>query len=254
MSSSGTRSPSKAPSKTPSKTPGKAPDGRQARWDEHNQTRRQQIIDAAVEVIEAGEPGAEVHVQQIAQRAGLSRTVIYRHFDDRGDLDRAVQVDILDGLWARLLPAVSLDGTVPHIIERVVSTYVGWAVDHPALHKLAEQDVSADGTGPLAQGIERIARQVSELITVALDLLDAKATDDERAAIDPLVFGLVGAVFGAVRRWMSMPVREPAAPVVIQLVTRSVWHLLNGHAADLGITLDPDQPVEDLLRLEEGTP
>ncbi len=73
----------------------RVPDGRQARWDKHNQARRQAILDAALAVVEAGAPGAEFHVQQIADRAGLSRTVVYRHFADRADLDQAVQTEML---------------------------------------------------------------------------------------------------------------------------------------------------------------
>lgn len=221
------------------------PDGRQARWDRHNEQRRQQILDAAIAVIEDGEPGAEFHVHQIAERAGLNRTVVYRHFSDRSDLDRAVQSEIFDGLWAELLPSVTLDGTIPQIVERIVATYVGWAVAHPALHRVAEQ--GADGPGPLQQGLARIAAQVGELITTAVEVLDLDVDDDERAAIDPLVFGLVGAVFGAVRRWMARPDRVPAAPKLVELVTRSVWFILEGHGRALGVVLDPRQPVEELL-------
>ncbi|WP_435741569.1 TetR/AcrR family transcriptional regulator [Nocardioides sp. SYSU DS0663] len=221
------------------------PDGRQARWDRHNQERRQKILDAAIAVIEAGEPGAELHVQQIADRAGLSRTVVYRHFADRGDLDRAVQAEILDGLWAELLPSVTLDGTIPQIVERIVATYVGWAVAHPALHRIAED--GDDSHGALQQGLAHIAAQVCELITTAVEILDLEISDEERAAIDPLVFGLVGAVFGAVRRWMARPERVPAAPKLVELVTRSVWFILEGHGRALGVELDPEQPVEELL-------
>lgn len=221
------------------------PDGRQARWDRHNQERRQQILDAAIAVIEAGEPGAELHVQQIADRAGLSRTVVYRYFSDRGDLDRAVRAEILDGLWAQLLPSVTLDGTIPQIVERIVASYVGWAVAHPALHRVAEG--SGDGDGALQQGLAHIAAQVCELITTAVEILDLEITDEERAAIDPLVFGLVGAVFGAVRRWMAREERLPAAPKLVELVTRSVWFILEGHGRALGIELDPAQPVEEML-------
>lgn len=228
------------------------PDGRQVRWDRHNQERRQRIIDAAIGVISENDPGAEFHVQQIAERAGLSRTVIYRHFSDRADLDREIQVAILDDLWALLLPAVTLDGTIPDIIERIVSTYVTWAVDHPSLHRIAEQDTIGDS--PLQQGIEVIARQLVELIETAVDLLGVDPPSELRAALDPLVFALVGAVFAAVRRWVSRPVREPGAEVVVALVTESVWYILDGHAHALGIELQRDQPIEELLASVEGEP
>ena len=61
-------------------------------------------------------------------------------------------------------------------VERIVSTYVSWAVAHPALHRLAEQDSSVDGTGPLQQGIEKIAHQVVELISTAVELLGVDET------------------------------------------------------------------------------
>jgi AcrR family transcriptional regulator len=231
----------------------KSPDGRQVRWDRHNQERRSTILAAAIGVVEASEPGAEVHVQQIAERAGLSRTVVYRHFTDRADLDRAVQAEILDGLWAELLPAVTLDGTIIEIIERVVSTYVGWAVAHPALHRLAERDSSGDGGGPLQQGLERIAGQVVDLITTATQLLELDLDDDQRAGLDPLVFAIVGAVFSAVRRWMSLPARTPAAPVLVGLVTQTVWHILDGHARSLGVVLDPHRPVQELFAAPGST-
>src|ERR1041384_8250665 len=101
------------------------PDGRQLRWDKHNQARRQTILDAAVAVLEETEPGEDIHVQQIAQRAGLSRTVVYRHFTDRADLDQAVQTDILEMLAGDLLPEVTLDGTIEEIIQRIVERDLG---------------------------------------------------------------------------------------------------------------------------------
>ncbi len=107
-------------------------DGRQARWERHNRERRRHVLEAAVVVLESEPPGTEVHVQQIAERAGINRTVVYRHFTDRADLDRAVRAHILDGLAAELLPHITLDGTVREIIRRVVSTYVDWVVAHPS--------------------------------------------------------------------------------------------------------------------------
>jgi hypothetical protein len=43
-----------------------ARDGRHARWDRHKEERRQQIIDATTAAVEEAGPGAEIHVQQIA--------------------------------------------------------------------------------------------------------------------------------------------------------------------------------------------
>jgi AcrR family transcriptional regulator len=218
-------------------------DGRQARWDKHNEERRAKILDAALAVIGEGDPGAEFHVQQIAARAGLNRTVVYRHFDDRADLDRAIRAHILDSLTDGLIPEVTLDGTVNQIIRRIVAAYVDWVVAHPAAHAFAAQELS----GPFEQGTDRIAFAVNDILMLAITLLGADLDDDERALVDPLAHGLVGAVFGTVRRWVSREPRAPEATALVDLLSQSVWNLLDGHARRLGLVLDPDLPLVDLL-------
>jgi len=230
--------------------PQQRPDGRQARWNQHNESRRRRIIDAAVEVIEAGRPGADVHVQQIASRAGLSRTVVYRHFEDRRDLDRAVQQHIIAMLWETLQPSMRLDGTVPEIIDRIVGTYVGWAVEHPALHRMADHDQTPDG--PLEKALEEIAGQVGQFVSLAILALGGELTEDAAAAVDPLVYGIVGSVFGAVRRWLARPTPSLSAERLATLASQSVWFVLAGHAATLGVVIDPQQPVEELVAAALG--
>lgn len=217
-------------------------DGRQARWDKHNQARRAQILDAALAVIGAGAPGEEFHVHQIAQQAGLNRTVVYRHFNDRADLDRAIREHILDDLSAGLIPEVTLDGTVNQIIRRIITAYVDWVVAHPAAHAFASQE-----SGPVVQGTDRIAGAVTDILQLAITLLGAELDDDEQALVDPLAHGLVGAVFGTVRRWVSREPRQPTGRALVDLLSQSVWNLLDGHARRLGLSIDPDSPLVDLL-------
>ncbi len=224
------------------------PDGRQLRWDKHNQARRQTILDAAIAVLEETEPGEDIHVQQIAQRAGLSRTVVYRHFTDRADLDQGVQTAILEMLAGELLPEVTLAGTIDEFMQRIVGTYVRWTVSHPSLDLFAEHDVpGAAGSSALEVAVVQIAAQVEEIILVGAEQLGAPLSDDDAAALDPLVFGLVGAVFSATRRWLARTDRRPEPDLFVRLVSDSVWHIIDGHARRLGIELDPDVSVEALF-------
>jgi AcrR family transcriptional regulator len=232
-------------------------DGRQARWDQHKEERRQQIIDAAIAVVEESGPGVEVHIQQIAQRAGLSRTVVYRHFEDRADLDRAVQASILEAFWAQLMPEITLDGTVPQIIERAVGTYVRWAVAHPALHRLADHDVvraRADGDrGPLEQGLERLAHQIAQIVHVGAVALGGELSEEDVASLDPLAYGIVGAAFSSVRRWLAHPSPTLPPEAVIRLISQTLWYAIDGHARRFGLEIDPDRPVDQIaLQLVGG--
>jgi AcrR family transcriptional regulator len=221
-------------------------DGRQVRWEQHNVERRAAILTAAIEVIEATPTGDEVNVARIAERAGVGRTVIYRHFADRAELDREIRVAVLNDVWDHLLPVLTLQGSIPQIVERAVAAYVGWADAHPALHHVAVT-TEPGGANPLDEGVAVIADRVVELIETAVDILRLDLSDDDRAAVDPLVHGFVGAVFGVVRRWLARPVREPSAQVLVELTTASVWFQLQGHARALGLELLADQPIEELL-------
>ncbi|WP_158296546.1 TetR/AcrR family transcriptional regulator, partial [Nocardioides albidus] len=184
-------------------------DGRRRRWQEHNQTRRQVIIDAAIAVLERQSPGEEFQLQAVAGEAGMSRTVIYRHFEDRSDLDRAVQREICDHVRSELLPALSYDGTPDQIIHRVVGNFVRWAEAHPALYWFAERDLAGWGPSPLSQAVEQVAESIEAIMAIVVAALGGELADDDRAALDPWVFGMIGAVFAAVRRWLERDVREP---------------------------------------------
>jgi hypothetical protein len=128
----------------------------------------------------------------------------------------------------------------------VVSTYIRWAEAHPALHRMADHDV--DGTdGPLEEGLELLAGRIAEVIAAGLLTLGASPTEEQVEALDPLVYGLVGAVFSAVRRWLSRGERGVDSAALITLVSQSLWYVVDGHARTLGIVIDPQRPLDELV-------
>ena len=222
-------------------------DGRRRRWQEHNQTRRQVIIDAAVAVLERQAPGEEVQVQAVADQANMSRTVIYRHFEDRADLDRAVQRQICKDLGRELLPALSYDGRPEEIVHQIIEAFVGWASKHPTLYWFAERDLSDWGPNPFAEALELVAVQIEGIMETVVNNLGAELPPNDRAGLDPWVFGMIGAVSGALRRWLNREVREPDAETFIAILSETVWLQINGMATSRGIDL-PDLPVARLLQ------
>lgn len=225
----------------------KAPDGRQARWREHNESRRQAIIDAAITVLVQQAPGEEIPLQAVAELAGLSRTVIYRHFEDRADLDREVQRTVCARLGAELLPALSMDGRPDEIVGRVIEAFVSWAVEHPSLISFAERDVAGWGPSPIAEAMEAIAVGIEAIMETVVTSLGVELDERDRAGLDPWVFGMISAVFGAVRRWMGRELREPDAETFAGILKESIWLQIDGLAQTRGINL-PDLPITDLLQ------
>lgn len=222
-------------------------DGRAVRWQRHNDDRRRAIVTAAIELIEA--EGVHVSLQAIGERAGLSRSVVYRHFADRRELDMAVQVHVLEELWAELLPSVELRGSIRSTIERAVGVYVGWAVAHPRLHQLADYDTAADGQGPLQQGIDLIAARIADVVFAAVSLVGVNVSAADKAASDPLIYGLVGMIFGTVRRWVHLGEKIPDAAHMVSLLTESAWALIDLRARAYGLVLDPDLSLEKLVSI-----
>lgn len=225
-------------------------DGRRLRWLAHNQARRRVIIDAAVRVLERAEPGEDVQVQLIAEEAGLARTVLYRHFHDRVDLDLAVQKHICKDLGRELLPALSYDGEPVVIIRRIVEAFVKWATAHPTLFWFIELELPGPGPHPLAESIEQVGGQIESLMNSVVQYYGIELSADDRAGLDPWVFGLIGQVFSTVRRWSSRLEVTPSADHLVSMLADSLWHQINGMAASRNIDV-PDVPLIELLQVME---
>ena len=225
-----------------------AGDGRGERWAAHREERRAQILDAAVAVIERAPAGAEIHVRQIAEEAGIARAVLYRHFTDRAELDRAVQKRILELLMDELVPQFELSGSIQQIIERIVFAYVTWAAEHPALHRIgAAESQDAERLGDVIQVTQQIGSLIAMLVTSGANLLAVELSEDDRNILDPLVFGIVGQAVGTVRFWLAREEQVPGADALAAHLARSVWFQIDGHARDRGAVLDPELSLDDLI-------
>jgi AcrR family transcriptional regulator len=227
-------------------------DGRKRRWQQHNADRRQAVIEAALTVLARDlEPGAELSVQLIADEASVHRTVLYRYFEDRTDLDVAIQQEICNRAGELLLAAVTLEGTPREIVHRIIAAYVGWGADNVALMRFAERDIPGAASKPLDVAIGQIAEQIELVIGGFLAILDAEVDDDDRNALTPYVFLLVGGVIAAVRSWSSREELLPPAPVFTRLLADVTWLQIEGLAASRRIEV-PDLPVEQLLNFKEA--
>ncbi|MGW0122557.1 TetR/AcrR family transcriptional regulator [Streptomyces sp. NPDC003327] len=225
-------------------------DGRSTRWNAHKARRQSELIDAAVAAIEDEGPG--VGVKQIADRLGLPRSVVYRHFKDRADLDELIRRRIVDSLMADLAPTLEPDGTVIEAIRRSVDAYLDWIGRHPRLHAFLGTGAAApgDGGGVVAGTKAAIAVRVGETFSTVLKALGADAVPAPAIAV-----GIVGFVDATVNHWLAdrhpdlAPGLTPAltGERLADLLTCSIWSILDGNLRALGIVLSPDRPMSELL-------
>jgi len=95
------------------------------------ETRRAQLVAAAVEVFHGRDPN-DVSFEEVADAAGVSRSLVYAYFGDRGGLVAEVYLHHLEHLDSEL--AKALDGGLADEaqLRRIVRRYLVFARDNEA--------------------------------------------------------------------------------------------------------------------------
>ena len=219
-----------------------AVDGRSKRWDAHRADRRSRLINAAIELI--GEEGPGVGVQQFADRATMPRSVVYRLFSDRDDLNEQISAQIVGNLMSELGPLLSPEGSAYDATRHAIDVYVRWAKQNPALHRFLGTGSPSNpklGSRVVVSTRTAIAIQVSALLRAAMP------RNANPALVEPLAFGVIGLVDGAVNRWMTHPSDDLDDDDVADIVASSVWAAISDFAARFDVPLDRDTTVRELL-------
>ncbi|MGB3771158.1 MAG: TetR/AcrR family transcriptional regulator [Rhodococcus sp. (in: high G+C Gram-positive bacteria)] len=221
-------------------------DGRKRRWDQHNAERRQRVIGAALQVLDEDvQPGEWASAQQIADKAKIHRTGIYRYFDDRADLDVAIQRVICDDLRSTLNESVTLVGTARSVAQRVVDSYIRWVVAHPAWTYVIEQNVAGAAESPLQESIAQVAEKIEFAVRGFIALVDADLTEDDLKLVGPWVSSLISGGVGAVRTWRSQDDAVDLDTFALFLAD-IIWMQITGLGASRGVQI-PDVPLEGLF-------
>jgi len=206
-------------------------DGRAARWAGQQERRRAEFVDAALAAI--AEHGPDVSTEQIAERAGVARTRLYRHFSDAADLRRAIARRAAELVTAELGPLWHPEGSPRSMITVVIETHLRWLTGHASLHRYLMRSVPEPG----ADVRGAIARHLSRLFTGYL-----AAFGLDTAPADTIAFGLVGYVESATTRWLDHPGALSLAQLTEQL-SGTIWAMLDHTLRAGGVSLDPDRPL-----------
>ncbi|GAA1832626.1 TetR/AcrR family transcriptional regulator [Actinomadura chokoriensis] len=228
-----------------------AESGYRARWEEHNSAREMMILRAAVELLEETPSGTHVSVQQIAKRAGLAKSVVYRRFCDRDDLDRRIRSYLVDDFASTMAAKLDIShGSVEEILGRSIDTVAGWMSEHPRLHDFMGQGPTQDDdSGADAVGIlrGRIAGRAREIITVLLASFDI---DD--SGLESLPLAIVTMVEGMLTQWVRDPAQGRTRAEVVAELTAYTWFMLDGAARSLGLVIDPTTELRTVVERMTG--
>jgi AcrR family transcriptional regulator len=154
--------------------------------------RREQLLDVALQVFaRQGYHGASMN--DVADAAGVTKPVVYQHFDSKRDLYLA----LLDAVGERLLTAIytATAGATSgkHVTELGFQAYFRWvAHDHDAFLLLFGGGGKADDE--FNDAVRRVTAQVAESIK---PLIAADIDPEHQRTLPP---ALVGIAEGASRR------------------------------------------------------
>ncbi|MEU2347516.1 TetR/AcrR family transcriptional regulator [Modestobacter sp. NPDC049651] len=183
--------------------------------------RRLQLLRAAQDVFVAQGFHAAA-MDDIADRAGVSKPVLYQHFPGKRELYLALLEQQVDELTDRVRQALAETEDNRRRVAGVVGAYFGFIdADGEAFRLVFESDLRND------PDVRRVVDHGAQLCidAVAEVIADDTGTDRERALL--LAAGLIGSAESSARWWLagkgSLSREEAAA-----LMSRLAWRGISG--------------------------
>ena len=183
--------------------------------------RRRQLLDAAREVfVSQGYHAAAM--DEIAERAGVSKPVLYQHFPGKLELYLALLDESVDALVETVRGALRSTADNRQRVAATFSAYFEYVAGQGQAFRLVfESDLSNEAA--VRDRLERGQRECAEMISQMVRQ-DA-GLDDEEAHL--LSVGMVGLAQVTARYWLSTQDRIPREAAE-QLVARLAWRGISG--------------------------
>ena len=130
--------------------------------------RRAQLVQIGLELLPTT-PVQELTIDEVARRAGISRSLLFHYFATKRDYYTAVTRAAADLMWEHLMPR---PGTPPdEQVSGVLDRYVGWVETYRETH-LAFVRGAAGGDPWVSEVYEETRARLVDVALGALDLPD----------------------------------------------------------------------------------
>lgn len=188
---------------------------------ERRAERRAEMVEAAMAAVRTH--GAGVSVAEMAASAGITKPVLYRHFDDRADLQRAVGKRAAEDLMEKMAPALTKDLGARDQIAAIVDAFLAGIEDEPELWRfVVHNPVSDAGTGDVADDVRgQIAILLSQLVGARL-----RSAGQDSGGAEAYAYGLVGMVERAGDWWLER--RTMSRADLTGYLTALIWNGAHG--------------------------
>jgi len=182
--------------------------------------RRTQLLEAAQDVfVTQGYHAAAM--DDIAERAGVSKPVLYQHFPGKLELYLGLLDSAAEELLARLRSAIDATTDNKLRVQNAVSAYFDFVDQGMAFRLILESDLRNEPA--VRDRVERFSRACMEAVadTIAAD------TGVPRAEAELLSIGLIGISEVCARYWLDTD-RAVSKDDAVRLLSHLAWRGISG--------------------------
>ncbi|GLW07542.1 TetR family transcriptional regulator [Microtetraspora sp. NBRC 13810] len=183
--------------------------------------RRRQLLDAAQEVfVENGYHAAAM--DEIAERAGVSKPVLYQHFPNKLGLYLALLDLHVDDMVTRCREALASTTDNKQRVQAAIGAFFDFvSTQGEAFRLVFESDLR--NVAPVRQRVERSLQESAEMISQVIQE-DTGCSSDEAHLLG---VGLVGMAEVSARYWLTSDGSIPKEAAT-QLMARLAWRGISG--------------------------
>jgi AcrR family transcriptional regulator len=197
-------------------------DGRRDR----REARRAELLASAISAIR--ELGPAATMEQLAAAGGITKPILYRHFDDRDGLIAAVAEVFAAELLNEIVSSLAADAGPQDLLVSTVDSYIAFIEREPNLYRFL---VSRAGAGRIGGLIEQVSKQVASVIG---EQLRGFGLDSGPAV--PWAYGIVGMVHEAGDWWLEHQTMPRAR--LVEYLTSLLWNGLGNQPVVQPATAD----------------
>jgi AcrR family transcriptional regulator len=179
------------------------------------------LLDAAMEVFVARGYHAAA-MDEIAERAGVSKPVLYQHFPGKQELYLALLDESVGRLVEAVAAAVRSTSDNRQRVNATFAAYFGYVAEHSGTFKLVFESDFASEPAVRAR-LDAADRECADLISQVIRE-DAGLADDEAYLLS---IGMIGMAQVSARYWLSTLGSIPREAAE-QLVARLAWRGISG--------------------------
>ncbi|HNP56575.1 MAG TPA: TetR family transcriptional regulator [Gordonia sp. (in: high G+C Gram-positive bacteria)] len=226
----------------PSPVAAKREDARTTRWADHRIKVRAEFVEASIRTIDT--IGPQATLDDICAEMGVRKPKLYRFFDTKNDLYRAILEHWVEMLWDRLSGTLNIyEDSGEQIVRRLVSELADTIEEHPNVVQFLATGQYLSATGDTEHPLILARGAVDRASEVAEELLSDFISDHRQFEL--VVYSVFGMTASAADWWIRSEASGDGAmdrDLFINQVTRSIIGIITANL-DEGVEIDVSQPL-----------